>query len=107
MPTLINKPFRWVLVRRAVILSFAFGLITTTALVILAAAQFGGPIGAGTYHLELGPLNFFTVIKEQQASGSTSQLRPGFGVFVLVVLLPALAGVLAWLKKVPSTGSGE
>lgn len=105
METLNNKSSRWVLVRRAVILSFAFGVLTTTALVILAAAQFGGPTGPGTYHLELGPLNFFTVVKEQLASGSSSQLRPGFGVFVLVVLLPALAGLLAWRKKMPSTGS--
>jgi hypothetical protein len=89
---------RWLFIRRAVLLSFALGLLITTALVLIAAVQFGGGMGPGTYHLQLGPLNFFTVIKDEVPAGSTSQLRPGFGVVVLNVLLPVLAGLLAWRK---------
>lgn len=94
-----SHPKRWVYVRRAVLVSFGVGLAITTALIVLAAILFGGSTPAGTYHLELGPLTFFTVIKELTATGSTSQLRPGFGVFVLTIILPVLAGALAWRKR--------
>ena len=102
-----KKPSQLVLVRRAVILAFMFGVVATTGLVILTAMQFGGGVGPGTYHLELGPLTFFTVVKEVlDGGGSTAQLRPGYGVVVLMVLLPALAGVLAWFKK-PTAVKGD
>jgi hypothetical protein len=99
MQTNTTKSTRWVYVRRALILSLALGILATTALILLTAAQFGGSTGPGTYHLQFGPVNFFTVIKEQIPGGSTSQLRPGFGILVLNVLLPALTLFLAWRKK--------
>lgn len=90
---------RWVRIRRALILSFTLGLLATLGLVLLTAAQFGGTTEPGTYHLRLGTLNFFTVVNQQLAEGSRAELRPGFGILVLTVVLPLFSGALAWRTR--------
>lgn len=85
--------------RRAALASFVFGLIATGVLMMYTAPQVRELSGAGTVRTELLTLTFFTSERTVGDGGSSVTLNPGFGVFVLLGLLPALCAFLAWQRK--------
>ena len=89
----------WRMARRAVFLVFTLGLALTAALMLLTAVRVRGLDGGGTVTTEFLTLVFFSSTRTVSADTSTVSLSPGFGVFVLLVVLPVLAGTLAYRRN--------
>ena len=88
----------WQTARRAVFLVFTLGLVATVALMLLTALRVRELDGSGTVATEFLTVTFFSATRTFAADTSTVSLSPGFGIFVLLVVLPALAGALAYRR---------
>lgn len=84
---------------RALILMFTLGLLLTVGLLLWTAFNHT-PGGPETFRTAIGPLTFFESTRSTlPEGGSTVELNFGFGVAVLLILLPGLAAALAWFKR--------
>lgn len=84
---------------RAFVLMFTFGLVLTIGLLLWTAFSHG-PSGPAIFRTEFGPVVFFESTRESlPEGGSSAELNFGFGVAVLLLILPGLAAALAWFKK--------
>jgi hypothetical protein len=89
----------WQMARRAVFLTFTLGLVSTVALMLLTALRVRELDGSGTVATKFLTVVFFSSTRTVSADTSTVSLSPGLGVFVLLVVLPALAGALAYRRS--------
>ena len=84
--------------RRAVFASFGVGLLLTTVALVVTIVRSRQMDGLGSVSTEFLTLTFFTSTQTSQNGASSFSLTPGFGVAVLLIGLPVLAGVLAWRR---------
>lgn len=82
--------------RRGFFLMFTLGLITSFVLMLVAATQTRQLESSGTVRIELASLVFFTSTRTIGAGYSSAELVPGFGVAVLLLVLPTVYAVLAY-----------
>lgn len=93
-----KTPSRYV--GRAVLLSFGTGTVAVAVLMMISGGMLAAVQGTGTYDLSLGPLVFFRTTKEVlEGGGTTAQISPGFGIFVLLVVFPVIAGTVTYFIK--------
>jgi hypothetical protein len=85
-------------VTRAASLAFFIGIAATAAALIYTIVQARQLEGAGTVVTDVLSLTFFTSTRAVTEGQSSATLTPGFGVFVLLVLFPAVAALLAWRR---------
>ncbi len=84
---------------RAFILMFSLGLVLTVGLLLWTAFSHG-PSGPEIFRTAIGPLVFFESVRSTlPEGGSTAELTFGFGVAVLLIILPGLTAALAWFRS--------
>lgn len=84
--------------RRGFFLMFTLGLIASFALMLVAATQTRQLESSGTVRIELASLVFFTSTRTIGAGYSSAELVPGFGVAVLLLVLPTIYAVVAYQR---------
>lgn len=85
-------------VRRAVFASFGVGLLLTVVALVATIVRSRPLSSPGSVSTEFLTLTFFTSTQTSQDGASSFSLTPGPGVAVLLIVLPVLAGALAWRR---------
>lgn len=76
---------------RPVGIAVLISMFLSTMLFFVATWRAGGISHGGQYVLELGPVQFVTLVRHLTAEGSTVSVTPGLGFFVLVAAMVAYA----------------
>lgn len=91
-----NEPF--VRARRAFAMLGVLGLIITMVSMFMTATQLQGQ-DEGAADVGLLGLTLFTAERAVEDGASTASLRPGLGVLVVLVILPAAVALLVYLSS--------
>lgn len=84
---------------RPVGIAVLISLFVSTMLFFVATWRAGGIRHGGQYSLELGPVQFVTLVRHLTPEGSTVSVTPGAGFFALVTAMVAYALCVGFREK--------
>ena len=91
--------------RRAFLLVFALGIVTSLITMFWTARALSADEERTEATAELLGLVFFRATRTFAADTSTVSLRPGIGVFLILIVLPAIAAAVVYSRR--RWGSGQ
>ncbi len=85
--------------RRAFLLVFALGIVTSLITMFWTARALSADEERTEATAELLGLVFFRATRTFAGDTSTVSLRPGIGVFVILIVLPAIAAAVVYSRR--------